>query len=29
LLLSGWEIHISVRALDLHLNDMEHFNDEK
>jgi hypothetical protein len=29
LLLSGWEIKISVRALDLHLNDMEHFNDKK
>ena len=25
LLLSGWEIQISVRALDLHLNDMENF----
>ncbi len=29
LLLSGWEIQISVRALDLHLNDMEHFNDKR
>ncbi|WP_430809457.1 MULTISPECIES: DUF2721 domain-containing protein [unclassified Carboxylicivirga] len=27
LLLSGWEIRISVRALDLHLNDMEHFGE--
>lgn len=28
LLLSGWEIKISVRALDLHLNDMEHSKDD-
>ncbi|TRX66055.1 DUF2721 domain-containing protein [Carboxylicivirga sp. M1479] len=28
LLLSGWEIKISVRALDLHLIDMEHFKDD-
>jgi len=28
LLLSGWEINISVRALDLHLKDMEHLKND-